>query len=48
MPYAPRRTASTEVREKVNHPVIDCDGHLREFLPEWFDYMVKVGRPGLG
>jgi predicted TIM-barrel fold metal-dependent hydrolase len=43
VPYVPRRTASTEVREGLDHPVVDCDGHLREFLPEWLDYMVRVG-----
>ena len=43
MPYVPRRTASTVIREGLDHPVVDCDGHLREFLPEWLDYMVRVG-----
>ena len=43
MPYIPHRTGSTEVRARLDHPVVDCDGHLREFLPEWLDYMVRVG-----
>ena len=43
MAYVQRRTRSTEIREQLDHPVLDCDGHLREFLPEWLDYMVKVG-----
>ena len=43
MSYVPRRTRSTEIREGLDHPVIDGDGHLREFLPEWLDYMVQVG-----
>jgi hypothetical protein len=38
-----RRTRSTEIRESLDHPIVDCDGHLREFLPEWLDYMIKVG-----
>ena len=43
MSYVPRRTRSTEIREQLDHPVLDCDGHLREFLPEWLDYMEEVG-----
>jgi predicted TIM-barrel fold metal-dependent hydrolase len=43
VPYTPQRTRSTEIRERLDHPVVDCDSHLREFLPEWLDYMVKVG-----
>jgi predicted TIM-barrel fold metal-dependent hydrolase len=41
--YTPRRTRSTAIREQLDHPVVDGDGHLREFMPEWLDYMVKVG-----
>jgi predicted TIM-barrel fold metal-dependent hydrolase len=41
--YVSRRTRSTEIRERLDHPVLDCDGHLREFTPEWFDFMVRVG-----
>jgi predicted TIM-barrel fold metal-dependent hydrolase len=41
--YTTRRTKSTEIRESLDHPVIDSDGHLREFMPEWLDYMIKVG-----
>jgi len=43
VPYNTRRTRSTEIRESLDHPVIDSDGHLREFLPEWLDYMIEVG-----
>lgn len=43
MAYVARRTRSTDIRERLDHPVLDCDGHLREFTPEWFDYMVRVG-----
>jgi len=43
VPYQPLRTRSTEIRESLDHPVIDSDGHLREFFPEWLDYMVEVG-----
>jgi len=37
-----RRTLSTEIRESLNHPVIDSDGHLREFTPQVLDYLKKV------
>jgi len=43
MTYIARRTASTAIRERLDHPVIDGDGHLREFMPEWLDYMTRVG-----
>jgi predicted TIM-barrel fold metal-dependent hydrolase len=36
-------TTSAKIRAKLDHPVIDCDGHLREFLPIYEDYLVKHG-----
>ena len=43
MPRTPRHTRSAEIRAKLGHPVIDCDGHLTEFMPSIVDYLRKVG-----
>jgi len=37
-----RRTRSTEIQEQLDHPVIDCDGHLCEFTPQVLEYLEKV------
>lgn len=37
------RSVSEAVRAKLDHPVIDCDGHCIEFLPLFHDYLMKVG-----
>ena len=34
---------SAEVRAKLDHPVIDSDGHMIEFEPGFFDYLERVG-----
>jgi len=31
--------SSEEIRSRLGHPVIDADGHLREFLPAAFPYL---------
>jgi predicted TIM-barrel fold metal-dependent hydrolase len=38
-----RPTRSAQIRGRLDHPVIDCDGHLREFTPQLLDYMRRVG-----
>jgi predicted TIM-barrel fold metal-dependent hydrolase len=43
MARIPRRTRSREIRAKLDHPVIDCDGHLMEFGPSVLDYLRKIG-----
>ena len=35
------------IRDAIDHPIIDSDGHLIEFLPEVHDIMATVGGPGL-
>jgi len=37
------KSRSAEIRSTLNHPVVDCDGHLREFLPVYEDYVVRHG-----
>jgi predicted TIM-barrel fold metal-dependent hydrolase len=34
---------AAEIRAKLGHPVIDCDGHVLEFEPAVFDYVRDVG-----
>ncbi len=36
---------SEEIRSRLNHPVIDCDGHMIEFEPDVLDYLRRVGGP---
>jgi len=32
---------SAQIRAKLNHPIIDSDGHIAEFEPAFFDYLRK-------
>jgi len=36
------------IRDRIDHPVIDADGHLVEFLPLIRDFLVELGGPSLG
>lgn len=36
------------IRERLDHPVIDADGHLVEFLPLVRDFLVELGGESLG
>jgi predicted TIM-barrel fold metal-dependent hydrolase len=37
------KSQSALIREKLNHPIIDSDGHTAEFEPILFDYLRDVG-----
>jgi predicted TIM-barrel fold metal-dependent hydrolase len=39
--------SSAAVRARLDHPVIDADGHFLEFLPVYLDFLKEVGGPGL-
>lgn len=39
---------SAKVRARLDHPVIDADGHLVEFLPLVRDFLVELGGESLG
>jgi predicted TIM-barrel fold metal-dependent hydrolase len=39
------KSRSSEIREKLDHPIIDSDGHTAEFEPALFDYLRDVGGP---
>ena len=30
---------AAEIREQLDHPIIDCDGHIREFMPAVLPYL---------
>jgi len=34
---------SAAIRARVNHPIIDSDGHTVEFEPAFLDYLRQVG-----
>jgi len=36
------KSRSAAIRERLNHPIIDSDGHVAEFEPAFFDYLKQV------
>jgi predicted TIM-barrel fold metal-dependent hydrolase len=40
-------SASAAVRARLNHPVIDSDGHYMEFAPLLFDFVREAAGPGV-
>jgi hypothetical protein len=44
---APVNSKSQATRAKLNHPVIDSDGHFTEYIPIAREYLVKQGGHGL-
>src|SRR2546423_3963582 len=41
------KSSSYEVRTRLNHPIIDSDGHTVEFLPAFIDVLKEVAGPRL-
>ena len=39
----PGSTSSREIRARLDHPVIDADGHIIEFLPAVRDFLIEEG-----
>ena len=39
--------SSEDVRAKLNHPVVDADGHMLEFTPIFLDHLNVVGGPDI-
>jgi predicted TIM-barrel fold metal-dependent hydrolase len=37
------KSKSAELRARLNHPIVDSDGHLLEFLPVLTEYVQKTG-----
>ena len=42
-----QRPTSAEIRGRLDHPVIDSDGHMIEFVPAIIDQLRQVGGPEL-
>jgi len=42
-----RPSRSSEIRNRLSHPVIDADGHMVEVFPVMFDYLKQVGGPDM-
>jgi len=47
MPLDERESRSLRVREQLDHPVIDGDGHVQEFHPIFVEYFREVAGPAL-
>jgi predicted TIM-barrel fold metal-dependent hydrolase len=41
----PRRTRAADIRAKLNHPVVDADGHAIEHGPVFLDFLKQTGGP---
>ena len=39
----PGQPSVARIRERLDHPVIDSDGHLVEFRPVAMEYIAKAG-----
>jgi predicted TIM-barrel fold metal-dependent hydrolase len=37
------QTKSAAIRARLNHPIVDSDGHIAEFEPAFFDYLKNTG-----
>jgi predicted TIM-barrel fold metal-dependent hydrolase len=44
---ATKGTKSAQVRARLNHPIIDTDGHTVELTPVYFDYLKEIGGAGM-
>ena len=40
---AAETSPSEGIRSKLDHPVVDCDGHYIEFMPYFMDFVEDVG-----
>ncbi len=41
------KSKSIEIRKRLSHPIVDSDGHWREFEPIAMDYIKNIGGPQL-
>ena len=42
-----KTTRAAEIRARLGHPIIDCDGHLVEHMPTFVDYLRDTAGPEL-
>src|SRR5687768_3735580 len=40
-------TTSYKIRSQLDHPVLDCDGHIRDFRPLLLDFFKETAGPQL-
>jgi len=45
MPSSISHTRSAEIRSRLDHPIVDADGHLTEFGPAFVECVREVGGP---
>jgi predicted TIM-barrel fold metal-dependent hydrolase len=38
-------TKSAAIRRRLDHPILDTDGHMLEFQPAFLDYLKQIGGP---
>ena len=41
------QSKSAKVHSRLNHPVVDSDGHMVEFEPAFLDYLKEVAGPSM-
>ena len=46
--HAHAHASSADVRARLNHPIVDCDGHMLEHVPVFLDFPEGDGGPGDG
>ena len=39
--------SSAEVRARLNHPIVDCDGHMLEHVPVFLDFLKETAGPDM-
>ena len=44
---ASEASSSEQIRSKLDHPVVDCDGHYIEFMPYYMDFVHGIGGTSL-
>lgn len=40
-------SASADIRAKLNHPVVDCDGHMLEHVPVFLEFLKETAGPDM-
>jgi hypothetical protein len=43
MPFDQTESRSLKLRQKLDHPVVDGDGHTQEYHPVLLDYLKEIG-----
>ena len=43
--HADFHASSADVRARLNHPIVDCDGHMLEHVPVFLDFLKETAGP---